>query len=65
MTKRATPEMLCEYKLGLQLYKIFNQRLPIDEWLHLHFNQIITSRQTMFMTRKDNNLKVGIKCLTN
>jgi hypothetical protein len=57
--------MLCDYKLALQLYKTYNQRLPTDEWLHLKFNQIITSRQTMFMARKDNNLKVGMNCLIN
>ena len=65
MTNRATPEMLCNYKLALQLYKTYNQQMPTDEWLHLNFNQIITSRQTLFMTSKNNNLKVGMNCLTN
>jgi hypothetical protein len=33
MTKRETPEMLCDYKLALQLQKTFNQRAANDAWL--------------------------------
>ena len=65
MTNRATPEMLSDYKLALSLYKIFNNESPQNEWLHLNFSQITTSRQTNFMTSKSNNLKLGINSLTN
>ena len=61
--KRATPDMIC--KLALFLYKTFNDQLPYNEWLHLNFNQIITSRQVMFITLKNNNKKVGINCFAN
>lgn len=65
MTNRATPEMLSDYKLALSLYKIFNNESPQNEWLHLNFSQITTSRQINFMTSKSNNLKLGINSLTN
>jgi hypothetical protein len=44
ITKRATPDMICKYKLALWLYKTFNDRLPYNEWLHLNFNRISTSQ---------------------
>ena len=42
ITKRATQDMLCDYKLALLLYRTFNDTLPEDEWLHLNFNSINT-----------------------
>ena len=65
ITRRATPDMICKYKLALSLNKTFNDQLPYNEWLHLNFNQIITSRHVMFITLKNNNKKVGINCLAN
>ena len=65
MTKRATTNMICTYKLALSLYKTFNERLPYSEWLQLNFNQVSTSRQIMFLTHKQNNLKIGLNCLSN
>ena len=65
ITRRATPDMICKYKLALSLYKTFNDQLPYTEWLHLNFNQINTSRQVMFITQKNNNKKIGMNCLTN
>ena len=65
ITKRATPEMYCNYKMALSLYKVFNDKFPCNEWLHLNFNQINTSRQTTFMTSRTNNLKLGMNCLAN
>ena len=65
MSKRATPEMLCNYKLSLSLYKTFNNACPYDEWIFLNFDQICTSRQLMFMTKRANKSRVGMNCLTN
>jgi hypothetical protein len=56
ITNRATPEMMSQYKLALSLYKVFNDKTPINEWLHLNFTQINTSRQTHFMISKKINL---------
>jgi hypothetical protein len=36
-----------------------------DKWLHLNFNQIVTSRQTRFITSRDNNLIVSLNNLNN
>ena len=65
LTNRATPEMLAHYKLALSLYKVFNDKSPLNEWLHLNFTQINTTRQTSFMTSKANKLKLGMNCLSN
>ena len=64
-TKRATPEMLCKYKLSLLLYKTFNEQVPEDEWLHLNDNIVLTSRQTKFKCVKNNYFRVGLNCLAN
>jgi hypothetical protein len=65
ITKRATPDMICKYKLALSLYKTFNDQLPFNEWVHLNFNQRSTSRQLTFITLKNNNKKVGLNSLAN
>ena len=65
ITKRATPEMMSQYKLALSLYKVFNNKTPMSEWLQLNFTQINTSRQTHFMISKTNKLKLGMNCLSN
>ncbi len=65
MSDRATPEMMCNYKLALSLYKTMNNQFPETEWTHLNFNQILTSRQSMFATKRADKSRVGINCLTN
>ena len=65
MTGRATPEMMCNYKLALSLYKTFNDQLPYSEWLHLNFDQVNTTRQVTFITQRKNKKKIGMNCLTN
>ena len=43
---------------------IINQsKKPTLERCALHFDQILTSRQTKFKSRKSNNLKVGMNAL--
>ena len=63
--KRATPEMFCNYKLALQLYKTFNRSLPHEEWINLNFEQQITTRQTFFKMNSNNNLRVGLNAISN
>jgi hypothetical protein len=36
-------------KLSLQLYKTYNEEIPLEEWTHLNTNQYFTSRPTTFM----------------
>jgi hypothetical protein len=64
MTKRALPNMFSKYKLALLLFKLFNNDMPNDEWLQLNINQRMTTRQTHFITAKD-NLIVGLNNLNN
>ena len=65
MAKRATPEKFRQYKLALQLYRTFNERIPENDWLTLNFYQSYNSRQTMFNVRKCNHLMVGMNILNN
>jgi hypothetical protein len=48
LTNRATPLMITECKLTLQLFKNFNNSLPQPEWIQLNLNQQINTRQTHF-----------------
>ena len=65
IANRATPKMVCIYKLSLQLFKTFNQKLPEQEWTKLNFNVITMSRQVNFKTVKTNRLKTGLNTLNN
>ena len=46
--KRAPPSELIVYKHLILLHKIYNEKLPVTDWVELNFNQILTSRQTHF-----------------
>ena len=66
MYNRATPEKYLLYKHALCLFKLINSTAPHNfEWLSLNFNMIFTSRQTTFMTIKDNTKRVGLNALAN
>ena len=65
ISKRATPMMISEYKCALQLYKTFNECQPINEWVHLNFYQVNTSRQTKFLINRSNRTKIGRHSLCN
>jgi hypothetical protein len=65
LTKRATPDMFCNFNLDLSLYKTVNDKVPANQWLHLNFNQLNISRQMSFMITKENILKINMNCITN
>lgn len=65
MAKRATPEMFCKYKLSLLLHKLYNDRFPTNEWLHLNFDQIMTTRQHNFEVSRNYNYRVGLNAMVN
>ena len=65
ITKRATPCMISKYKLALQLYKIYNNKTPYEEWLHLNINHVLTSRQTNFIVNRDCKHTIGMNTITN
>ena len=65
MNNRATPEKIMMYKHALAFFLLYNHTNLSLEWCALHFNQILTSRQTKFKSGKSNRLKVGQNALTN
>ena len=62
---RANPEMICLYKMALSLFNLYNNDYKPLEFALLNFNQILTGRQTNFISLKSNVRKVGINCLAN
>ena len=56
---------MMQYKLALCLFKLYNTNFDSFEFAALNYNQILTSRESNFMTLKDNKTKVGINSLTN
>ena len=65
MNNRALPGSLLQYKLAIQLFKLYNTNTHSMEWVELNLNQILTSRQTTFSVLKTNNTKVGLNILVN
>ena len=57
--------MMMNYKLALSLFKLYNKDFNSIEFVNLNFNQILTGRQTKFITLKSNFYKVGMNSLAN
>ena len=60
LNKRATPIKILKYKLAICLFKLYNMNYNVIEFCILNFNQVITSRQTNFITVRSNRTQVGI-----
>ena len=65
MAGRATPDKLMNYKLVIQLYRVINNQVPIQDWVNIFLNNIQTPRQTTFMTMKKNRLRIGMNIISN
>ena len=65
ISKRGTPDQMIQYKLAICLFKLYNNNFNSIEFAALNYNQILTSRQTKFITSKDNKTKVGMNSLSN
>jgi hypothetical protein len=65
LTNRATPSLVCDYKMAFLLDRTFTDKLPEDEWLHLNENFINTSRHTLFKVKRAHNCKIALNCATN
>ena len=50
---------------AIQLHKLYNAGNPSLDWISLNFDQILTSRQTVFLISKTNKTKVGLNILPN
>ena len=65
LNQRATPTQIMQYKHSLLLYKLYNRKEPIQEWVMLNFQQTLGSRQTNFNIIRSNNYKIGNNLLCN
>ena len=65
MNNRAMPDSIMSYKTAIQLHKLYNAGNPSLDWISLNFDQILTSRQTVFLISKTNKTKVGLNILPN
>ena len=65
LNQRATPTQIMQYKHSLLLYKLYNRKEPIQEWVNLNFQQTLSSRQTKFGITRSNNYKIGNNLLCN
>ena len=65
MYHRATPDQFMLYKNAISLFRLYNDRVYTFEWAALNYNQILTSRQTKFISTKTNKRKVGINAIAN
>ena len=65
MAGRATPDKLMNYKLALQLYRVINNQVPIQDWVNIFLNNIQTPRPTTFITMTKNRLRIGINIISN
>jgi hypothetical protein len=43
MSNKATPSMFTKYNLAINLLNIYNAESGTTEWLHLNYNQVLTS----------------------
>ena len=62
---RATLDAMMNYKLALCLFKLYNSDFNTLEFAGLNCNQILTGRQTNFISLKSNSFKDGINALSN
>jgi hypothetical protein len=65
MANRVMPYRFIKCKLSLLLYRTFIHEIPVNHWLSLNFDQIITRRQTLFNVLKTNNFNVGMNVMNN
>ena len=65
MSGRATPVKNRDYKTALQLYKTIDLQIPDTDWINLNLNAVNTSRQTKFITNKENRFKGGVNAFSN
>ena len=65
LCKQATPDKMQKYKLAICLHKLYNIEFIQIEFYLLNNNQVMTSRQTNFITLKTNRTRVGLNSLAN
>jgi hypothetical protein len=61
---RAIPDMYCNYKLTLTIYKTHNDCLPESDWIELYLSKFLMSRQNYFHINKPNYNLVELNSLS-
>ena len=65
MEKRALPNDLMQYKLSIQLYKVYNGDNMNDDWQDMNVQQNFNARNNSFQISDYSRLKVGKNVLAN
>ena len=65
LAKRATPTQMSDYKLALQLHKLYNSTNMSDDWISLNTQQNFNERNGKFQIVNVSNYKVGRNLLCN
>ena len=65
INKRATPPQFMQYKLSIQLFKLYNNNEQNNDWINLNFNQMLSRRQIFFETTNISNYRIGSNFLSN
>ena len=65
MEKRALPNDLMQYKLSIQLYKVYNGDNMNDDWQDMNVQQNFNARNNLFQISDYSRLKVGKNVLAN
>ena len=65
MEKRALPNDLMQYKLSIQLYKVYNGDNMNDDWQDMNVQQNFNARNNLFQISDYSKLKVGKNVLAN
>ena len=65
MLKRFNPIQMMHYISLLNLYRIYNNRIPESIWIDLQFKYLPLTRSNKFILPPTNRLKVGMNSLSN
>ena len=63
--RRAMPTQMCQYRHAINLYKLFKNQCPEDEFLQLNFQLCDNQRSTKLVFIKRQNYEVGSNILLN
>ena len=65
LNNRATPTQMCQYKLALAMFTLFNTQEPTLDWLDMHFQQTFNQRYNFLNFVNTASYKVGNNILCN
>ena len=65
LNNRATPTQMCQYKLALTMYTLFNTQEPTLDWIDLNFQQTFNQRYNFLNFASTSNYKIGNNIICN